>query len=53
MLWLHETLKGAFLDQIPNPDFESENRYFVSLLKSKNGLLIQMIHNGGGFFGSY
>ena len=27
--------------------------YFVSLLKSKNGLLIQMIHNGGEFFGSY
>ena len=26
---------------------------FCSLLKSKNGLLIQMIHNGGGFFGSY
>ena len=27
--------------------------YFVSLLKSKNALLIQMIHNRGGFFGSY
>ena len=27
--------------------------YFVPLLKSKNALLIQMIHNWGGFFGSY
>ena len=25
----------------------------ISLLKSNNGLLIPMIHNGGGFFGSY
>ena len=25
----------------------------VSLLKSKNGLLIQMIHRGDGFFGSH
>ena len=25
----------------------------VSLLKSKNGSRIQLIHNGSGFFGSY
>ena len=24
-----------------------------SIFNPKNGLLIQMIHNGGGFFGSY
>jgi len=46
-------IKGAFLYQNPSPDFLSKNGYFVSLLKSKNGLLIHMIHNGGEFFGSY
>ena len=28
-------------------------RIYRFFTKSKNGLLIQMIHNGGGFFGSY
>ena len=33
--------------------FLLRKRIFRFFTKSKNGLLIQMIHNGGGFFGSY
>ena len=32
--------------------FSIRNGYFVSLVKSKSRSWIQMIHNGGGFFGS-
>ena len=50
---------GAFLYQNPNPENPKiqnpnpKNGYSVFLVKSKTGLLIQMIHNGGTFFGSY
>ena len=33
--------------------YPKTDNYFISLLKPKHEVLIQMIHNGGGFFSSY
>ena len=50
MPWVLSLLKSK--SGLFNPNKDILFLYF-SFLFSKNGLLIQMIHNGGGFFGSY
>ena len=44
------TFMMCFFTKIQIRNFTPSNGYFVSLLKSQNGLLIQIISNGGGFF---
>ena len=44
---------ARFFTKIQIRTLNPKNGYFVSLVKSKTGLLIQMIHNGGAYFGSY